>query len=132
MLNTDKIRVMTKLSMYEKKEGKDDLKVCQYYKTDYIRLHVIRTIVSITIGYLITLILIGLYQLNYLIEEAVHLNYTLLATYIIGIYLMILVVYVLITMIGYNIKYNRARKEVARYLKGIKYLRQLYRDEEQK
>ena len=49
MLNNRKIRIMTKLATYEEKEGKEDIKLSKYYKTDFVRLNILKTIMSIMI-----------------------------------------------------------------------------------
>lgn len=48
MLNDRKIRLMTKLALYERKEGKEDIKLSKYYRTDYVRLQVLKTVVAVT------------------------------------------------------------------------------------
>ncbi len=132
MLNNDKIRIMTKLAIYENKSGKEDINLSQYYKRDYIRLQILNTIVFTTIGYFLILLLIGVYQSEYLIAEAVKLNYKAIGLYILGIYIMLLIVYVLCTIIGYTIKFESSRKKLAGYNKGLKYLRRIYEEENQR
>lgn len=130
MLNNDKIRVMTKLAIYEKKSGKEDIKLSQYYKRDYIRLQILNTIVFSTIGYLLILLLVGIYQSEYLIAKAVKLDYHTLGMYILGVYIMVLTVSVLCTIIGYTLKFEASRRKLAGYNKGLKYLRKIYESEE--
>lgn len=130
MLNNEKIRVMTKLAIYESKSGKEDIKLSQYYKRDYIRLQVLNTVVFSTIGYGLILLLIGVYQSEYLISEAVQLNYRSLGMYILGVYIMVLTVSIFATIIGYTIKFNSSRKKLSGYNNGLKFLRKLYEEEE--
>lgn len=130
MLNNDKIRVMTKLAIYESKKGKEDIKLSQYYKRDYVRLQILNTVVFSTIGYGLILLLIGVYQSEYLIREAVNLDYRAIGMYILGIYVMMLTVYILSTIIGYTLKFDASRKKLYGYNKGLKYLRKLYEEEE--
>lgn len=130
MLNNDKIRIMTKLAIFESKNGKEDIKLSQYYKRDYIRLQVLNTVVFTTIGYLLILLLVGVYQSEYLIAEAVKLDYKAIGLYVLAIYVMLLTVLVLCTVIGYTIKFESSRKKLAGYNKGLKYLRKIYEEEE--
>ena len=51
MLDEQKIKLMTKLAFYEKREGKEDFKISEYYRKDYVSLHVICSILWVTIGY---------------------------------------------------------------------------------
>lgn len=129
MLNNNKIRVMTKLAMYEQKEGKEDIKISKYYKSDYVRLNVLKTIVGITIGYFLILLMIIAYKSEYIINKAVTLDYKLIGTYILGIYIMLITIYALSIIITYSLKYNASRKRLGKYYQNLKLLRGIYREE---
>ena len=53
MLNEDKVKLMTRMAMYESKEGAEDFKISSYYRKDYSSFHTIVTIIWVTIGYMI-------------------------------------------------------------------------------
>ena len=55
MLNEDKIRIMSRCAMYEKAEGKEDLKINRYFQGDYVRLNVLKTLIGATIGFVLCL-----------------------------------------------------------------------------
>lgn len=130
MLNNEKIKWMTKLAIFEEKEGKEDIRISQYYRTDYVRYHVLKSFVSVTVGYLLILVLILIYKSEYVIREAVKLNYKSIGTYILGIYIMIITLYTFATLIGYSLKYRRSRKKLNQYDKNLKILHKIYQDEE--
>ena len=50
MLDEQKIKLMTKLAFYEKREGKEDFKISEYYRKDYVSLHVICSILCLPGG----------------------------------------------------------------------------------
>jgi uncharacterized membrane protein YesL len=129
MLNNSKIRLMTKLAVYENKEGKEDIRLSKYYKTDYVRYQVIKSVICATFGYALVLLLILLYRSEYIIANAVVLDYKTIGTYILGFYIMIVVVYGLASMVGYSIKYDRSRKKLGRYFKLLKRLNKIYNEE---
>jgi len=129
MLNNNKIRLMTKLALYETKEGKEDIRLSKYYKTDYVRYQVIKSIIGATIAYVLILALIFLYQSEYLIAKAVSLDYKTIGTNILGIYIILVAVYGLGSGVGYSIKYDNSRKKLARYYKLLKRLNKIYKDE---
>jgi hypothetical protein len=129
MLNNNKIRLMTKLALYENKEGKEDISLSKYYKTDYVRYQAIKSIISATIGYALILVLVFLYKSEYLIKNAVTLDYKSLGTFILGIYILIIAVYGLGSVLGYSIKYDLSRKKLSRYFKLLKHLNKIYKDE---
>lgn len=129
MLNNEKIRTMTKLALYEQSNGKEDIRMAKYYKTDYVRLHVLKTAVSVTVGYILVLLMIGMYKAEYLISNLVSLDLIRIGQYILGVYIMIMAVYVTGSIIGYSLKYNKSRKDLSKYLKVLKKLDRFYQDE---
>ena len=102
MLNNRKTRLMTKLAIYEKRAGKEDIRLSKYYKTDYVGYNILKTVVAVTFGYLIILAMLVLYQSEYLIREAVNLNYYEIVKLGIGIYILILTVYIAASLLGYG------------------------------
>ena len=44
MLNENKVKMMTKMAIYEKNEGKRMLKMSRYYKGDFVTLGVLKSI----------------------------------------------------------------------------------------
>lgn len=129
MVNNRKVRLMTKLAIYEKKEGKEDIKLSRYFRRDYVRLHLLYTLIAVTIGYLLVLALIGAYQMEYLIKEAVHLDYIGIGKLILGIYVIVLTVYMMASMIGYSLYYDKSRKKLAKYFRMLRKLRSMYQEE---
>lgn len=129
MLNNNRIRLMTKLALYESKEGKEDLRLSKYYKTDFVRYEIIKSIICSTIGYALILTLIVLYQSEYLIGNAVTLNYKLIGTNVLGVYIMVVAVYGLGTAVLSSVIYDRSRKKLGKYFKLLKRLNRLYNEE---
>ena len=60
---------MTKLALYEQKEGREDMKISAYYKKDYISMKTVATILWTTVGYGCVILLIGLAAMNSLLEN---------------------------------------------------------------
>ncbi len=130
MLNNRKVRLMSRLAMYEQSEGKEDVRMSKYFRTDYVRLNVLKTVVAVTLGYLLVLVLLIVYHSEYLIREAVTLDYKGILLRYAGIYIIILVVYCSFAMIGYMLKYRASRKKLAKYFRMLRRLRSLYREED--
>jgi len=131
MVNMRKVRLMTKLAIYEKSEGKEDIKLGKYFRRDYIRLKILHNIVAVTIGYLLVVAMIVAYQMEYLIREAVNLDYIGIGKTILGIYIIIVTVYVMAAMVGYGLYYDYSRKKLAKYFRMLRLMRSLYQEEEQ-
>ena len=58
MINKEKIRLMTDLAIYEKRNERDVFKINNYYRSDYIMWHMLLAMVRYTLGFLA---LFGLY-----------------------------------------------------------------------
>lgn len=129
MLNNRKVRLMTKLAIYEKEDGKEDIRLGKYYRVDYVRYQMLKTLVAVTFGYLILVLLTILYNAEYLIAEAVKLDYAAIGRTLLGIYLILLLTFVGLAGIGYTVKYNRSRKKLAKYYQMLKRLRTIYKEE---
>ena len=130
MLDNNKIKLMTKIAIYEKNEGQEDISMSKYYKMDFLRYHAIKTIVSVTVAYLLVLLVIAFYKSEYLIQEAVKLDYKVIGSKVLGIYIILLTIYVFGTIVGYSFKFDSSRKRLFKYRKNLKKLRQYYRNEE--
>lgn len=130
MLNNRKVRLMTRLAMYEQDEGKEDVRLSKYFQTDYVRLQVLKTVVAITFGYLLVLLILVVYHSEYLIRDAVILDYRGMIMQYAGIYVIIVTVYCSMAMIGYMIQYRASRKKLAKYFRMLRRLRSMYREED--
>lgn len=132
MLNDKKVRIMTKLALYEQRDGREDIKMGRYYKTDYVRLQVLKTVVSVTIGYILVLLMLGMYKAEYIISNLVDFNFVRIGQYILGFYIMVMAVFVTGSIIGYSLKYDNSRKDLSKYYKSLKKLSSFYQEEKVK
>lgn len=130
MVNMRKVRLMTKLAIYEKTEGKEDIKLGKYFRRDYVRLKILHNIVAVTLGYLLVLVMVIAYQMEYLIREAVNLDYLGMGKTILGVYVIVVTVYIMAAMVGYGLYYDYSRKKLAKYFRMLRRLRSLYQEEE--
>lgn len=129
MLNSKKIRLMTKLAVYESKDGKEDIHLSKYYKTDYVRYQTLKSIICATVGYILILLLVGLYQMEFIIKNAVGLDYKTVGAYILGIYIMVITIYGLGSVLIFSLKYDASRKKLSKYYKLLRRLNKVYTDE---
>lgn len=133
MLNEGKIKVMTHLARCEKKENDENFNIMNYYKYDYIRYNLLKTIITATVGYVLVLGLIALYQAEYLIANFVTLDYKAIGAVVLGCYIVLLLLYSVATIVGCSLKYDKSRKEIGHYYKVLEVLRKFYKkDKEQK
>lgn len=128
MINNDKVSLMTKLAIYENKNT-EDIKLSKYYKGDYVRHNVLKTIISVTIAYACILLFILFYNLEEVLAKAFELNYTMLGIEICVSYFVLIVIFTLMSFMIYSEKINKSRKRLMKYHRGLKQLSRMYDEE---
>ena len=121
MLNESKVKLMTRMAMYESKQGEEDFKISSYYKKDYRSFHTIATIIWVTVGYAVA---VGIGVIAFLDELMKNLNMQFLmmlaAAVIIGY---------LVLVIFYGTKHEKARKRVKQFNHDLTRLNRMYERE---
>ena len=120
---------MTKLARYDSGEGKEELRIARYYRSDYIGLALFRNFFLASIGYLVILLLVGAYFAEFLAEHLHTLNVTWIGMMIVGGYLVTIGVYSVVTYTLHTIRYGRAQKGAAAYERRLRELEALYEEE---
>ena len=105
MLSEEKIKIMTNLAMFEKKEGNRIFPVNRYFKSDYISSKLLRSFFSYTLSFLLGIVLWVLCDiekwLNVMwIESLIELGMKVGVIYLAG-----LVVYLIISLCIYARRY---------------------------
>jgi hypothetical protein len=91
MINEEKVKIMTKLAMYEKGEGKKHLPISRYYRSDYIGLALIKNFFLVTIGYGLILTVLAVYFSEYLMSNIHKMDLVVAGAYVIGGYIIVLI-----------------------------------------
>lgn len=132
MLNLEKVKLMTKLSMYETTEGRIHLPISKYYRSDYIGLALIKNFFIITIGYFLLVGAGVAYYSEYLLNNIHKMDLVSMGTMLVVGYLVLLIFYSLLTYVQYAVRYRRAKKSVKEYYVNLSRLAKTYEREEKK
>lgn len=127
MIDVKKVRLMTKISMYENGQGKKDLKMNRSKMSTYISMKVIESILCVTIAYLIVA---GLYSTRYvtmIVTEGLG-GFRNIAAALLAIYLILLVLSVTMTYFYHKDKYRKAYSRIVQYDKDLARLEELISD----
>lgn len=131
MIQGDKVRCMVKIARFEQSEGRDALKNCIFYKNDYVRLNLLKMVISYTAVYVIICAMVAAYYLEYLVANAVVLPYTRIFVVTGSIYLILLVVCAGISIWYYSKKYNMYQKKLSSHYENLKTMRSFYQEKEE-
>ncbi len=126
MLNEDKIKLMTSIAMFEKREGKAIFPAGRYYESDYIGSRMLRSFFSYTFCYLLCVFIGILYNLEQLLnvtnlEEVMGTVRFGVMFYIVG-----LLLYLAVTFFVYRRRYEYARRGMRVYVAKLKRLEKRY------
>ena len=119
MLNVEKIRLMTQLSIYDRKEGKAIRDVSRYFKGDYLSRRMFMALVHYTLCFILVSMLLMLINLE---ELLMHLN----IPFIVAAVRVLLFIYVLgfVGMMAFSyVRYARAYDDLHR--KSLYYMAKL-------
>lgn len=131
MVNEQKVALMTKLALYEEKEGKKNIPLGKYYKDDYVSMNVVATFIWSTFAYMLILGAIVFMHLEQMMVELATMDYVKVGTQIAVGYVAMLVVNVVIAYIVYTIKFKRVRVSLNEYNANLKKLYIMYNESEE-
>ncbi len=130
MVNEEKVRLMTRLAMYEQSLGREDLEKGKYFKHDYVKYNCLKTLVSTTVLFVVVLVAYIYYNVGDLITELVDMDFFGLAYEILIIYALVCVAFMLMAWFLYSYRYSKAKPKLIKYNRDLKKLIAFYEDEE--
>lgn len=125
MLDKRRIKLMARMSAYEKKHLNRDLKISTYYKKDYASLNTLITILWITVGYAIVAGLYALCNIDAILKDLDMMKLFLLIGIVVGGYLILVIIYGVCASSFYKTKHNRAKQRVKKYYRDLSRLEKL-------
>ena len=129
MLDERKVKLMTKLALYEETYGKEDFKISSYYRKDYACLHVIYAFLSVSVGYVCLVALLLLAGVEDIMSNMSNGLILFLFLIILAGYVGVVIVYCGIASHIYNEKHKKARKRVKKYNHNLIQLLKMYEKE---
>lgn len=129
MINKRKVRLMARTAMYEKHEGRKELKNAVYYRGDYIGMHMLFAGIGITLGYLLVLGLICVYGFEYIVNNLTEIDYRRLGSTLIVIYVLLLIAFQVIAYFVFSFRYNEYESGMKMYINRLKKIDKLTREE---
>ncbi len=126
MLDEERIELMTKMAAYEKRQGKKDMVITEYFRGDYISFQVLKSALYATVGFAIGVVMYILYDLEKFLTDFYKMDIQEFAKGLVSKYVVVLVIYLLISLFVYAFRYNRAKKHIKKYLANLNELENIY------
>jgi flagellar biosynthesis protein FlhB len=128
MLNEEKVIAMTRMASYEEGKGKEHLRICSYFRSDYIGAAILKAAGAVTITFVFVIALYIYYNFEDFMENIYQMDMIGLFKTFGKYYLICLIVYVVISYLVAFIKYFIARRNIRKYKNNLKMIRKLQKD----
>ncbi len=128
MLSEERIILMTRMASYERGEGRENVKIGNYFRADYIALQILKAIICAIISFGI---LFGLYLLcNFeeLLENLYKMDLLAFGREILTYLVAMVGGYAVLTYIIATWRYAKAKKSLKCYYHNLKKLNSFYHD----
>lgn len=132
MINEEKIALMTNLAIYEKGEGKKSIPMSKYYKSDYMSLKIMNSLILSTLVYLLGVAFGILIQVEQILEELVSMDFLEVGKKLLILYLIVAGVNVAMTYIISRMRFQEERKGLNQYNANLKKLYGIAKKEEKR
>lgn len=130
MVNEEKVRLMTRLAMYEQSTGREDLEKGKYFKSDYVKYNCLKTLVSTTILYVVVVATYIYYNMGELVTQLVEIDLFSVAYKILIAYALVCIFFMVVAWFLYSYRYKKAKPHIIIYNQNLKKLIAFYENEE--
>lgn len=122
---------MTKLALYEQKEGKKNIAGGKYYRSDYVSLAMINSAIIATLAYILILGSIVLVNIETVLSVMTAFDMLELGRIVVVAYIIYMLIYLTITYIISRLRYDNIKSELKSYDNNLKELYTIYKKEEE-
>ena len=130
MLNNEKIILMTKLSLYEQKNEKSEIKSSRYFKSDYMLMKMLGCFISVTVGYFLCLVLWGVFSADKMIGSMTTTGkFVGLLVLLVIIYAALTVTYMIFSYAFFSHRFRKIRRNLKEYNGDLKTLHRIQEQE---
>lgn len=127
MLNEERIILMTKLASYEENEGKKNVAIGSYFRSDYIGWQVLKSIISATIAFVVVFAMYIFYDFEIFMMDIYKMDLLEFAKKVLFLYLGAIGIYAVISYVIYTVRYNKAKKSLKLYYMNLRRLANMYK-----
>ncbi len=121
-MDAKKVELMTRMASFESGEGKQAIRICNFFRSDYVILNVVKSIVSSTIAFFMILGLYIYYNIDKLLQDIYSMDLIETGKSLITSYVVFVGAFALISYVVYSFRYDRAKKSIKDYNSALKTL----------
>lgn len=129
MLNEDRIKLMTRMASYEENEGKRSMAIGKYFRSDYLSLQTIKSIISATLTFAIVLGILIFYNFEAVMKELYQVDLLAMGKQLLLAYVTFTGIYTVVSYLVHSYRYSRAKKSLKNYYAHLQELSESYSDD---
>lgn len=126
MLNEERVILMTKLASYEAGEGKKNVAIGNYFRSDYIGWQVLKSIISATVAFVVVFAVYIFYDFEVFMLDIYRMDLLDFGKSVLSVYAWTVGGYAVLSYIYFSYRYNKARKSMRLYYANLKKLSHMY------
>ena len=126
MLSQERIKLMTKMAAYEENEVKRYMSIGSYFRSDYMGMQVIRSVICGTLAFFLLAGLYVYYHFETMMQDIYKMDLLLLGRRVLFYYIVFIAAYSVITYVIYSFRYSRAKRSLKHYYYHLKQLAAIY------
>ena len=122
MLDENKVKLMTKIAIFEKNEKYDGLVMSKFFQSDYVRFNVLKTWVAATFLFWSVIGCYCLFEFEEILLKINDIDYFAVMYKLLGFYAIFCLIYFIAASVIYNIRYYKKKKSLVEYNVNLKEL----------
>ena len=115
------------MASYEANEGKKNVAIGSYFRSDYIGWQVLKSIISATIAFVVVFGMYIFYDFEIFMMDIYKMDLIEFAKRMLSLYLGTIGAYAVISYMVYTIRYSRAVKSLRVYYLNLRRLAEMYK-----
>lgn len=131
MLNEERVKHMIRLADYEAKGGEKEIEISSHYKKDYINMNTMWSLLWMTIGYGLLVLMVWLALRETVTAELTSIQVWSVVVLVLYVYLMLFILYMIAAKRYYKKKHAKAHFRVKKFKEDLSKLERMYEKEEQ-
>ncbi len=130
MLNEERVKHMVKLAFYETKGGSEEIEISCRRKKEYIATNTFWSFFWMTIAYVVLIFFLKTAFFEEYLQIMNRQQKLLVLMSVIGLYIVLLISYIVKARKAYQMKHARAHHHVKKFKEGLAELEELYEKED--
>ena len=131
MLNEERVILMTRMASYECGEGKKNVKIGNYFRSDYIAVQVLKAVICATIAYAVVFALYIFYDFEVFMQDLYKIDLIAFAKNTLIYYGITVGVYSVLAYVVSTYQYAMAKNNLKLYYHNLKKLSSMYDQQQQ-